>query len=235
MPRGLPAIAAALLLGVSAIGASTVGASAAVRTLERCTPGQIVIDGSGVRGIVVSGSPDLCLVRYANGQIIGWTLGSLSPSAGTSGATGANPPPTVITPQPQSAAPQVTIIRPSEPPHSLSVRAIGGNRFELTAAVDGTPIRFVVDTGASLVTLRMADAEAIGIRRSSLTFDHVMETASGRVRVALVMLHDISIDDLSVDGVAAAVGNVKVSVLGMNFLRRLKRFEIDGDALTLEW
>ncbi len=223
MQRALLLIGAALLAG----------APAAAQGLGKCTLGQAVVDSGGKQGVIVSGSADLCVVRYANGQIIGWTLANLRPAASLSKSAATAP--TVIAPGPPSASPAVTVIRPSAPPHSLSLRAVRGGHFAVTAEVDGTPIRFIVDTGASLVTLRLADADAIGIRRSALTFNHALETANGRVRVALVMLRDISIGGLSVDRVAAAVGDVKVSVLGMNFLSRLKRFEIDGDAMTLEW
>jgi clan AA aspartic protease (TIGR02281 family) len=231
MQRALLAIGAALLAGASA---------AAAQGLGKCTLGQRVIDRGGRTGVIVSGGRDLCVVRYPDGQIVGWTPANLrrgAAIAGTGAAVDASPPPTVITPQ--SASSGVTIIRPAPPPHSLSVRAHRGGRFAghfvLTAEVDGTPIGFLVDTGASLVTLRLADAEAVGIRSSDLVFDHILRTASGRVRVALVTLHEISIGNLSVGRVAAAVGKVRVSVLGMDFLSRLKRFEINGDALTLEW
>jgi clan AA aspartic protease (TIGR02281 family) len=165
-------------------------------------------------------------------------LGAALLAGAVPAAAGEIPGPTVITPSP-SGSPGVTVIRPAPPPRSLTLRAQGGghflHHFVLTAEVDGTPVRFLVDTGASFVTLSLADADAVGIRRSDLVFDHRLQTADGRIPAALVRLHDITVGDLSVEGVAAAVGDIKPSVLGMNFLNRLKRFEIDGDTLTLEW
>jgi aspartyl protease family protein len=73
------------------------------------------------------------------------------------------------------------------------------------AAVNGAPVRMLVDTGATLVTLTPEDARAAGINPSGLSFTRRVHTANGAARMAPVRLREVRIDQLSVYDVPAAV------------------------------
>lgn len=106
----------------------------------------------------------------------------------------------------------------------------------VNAVVNGAPVRFLVDTGASLVTLTPADARAAGIGPRQLTFNQRASTANGEVRIATVTLREIRLGQLSIGEVPAAVTeNLKVSLLGMSFLTRLQSYEVRGGKLTITW
>jgi aspartyl protease family protein len=106
----------------------------------------------------------------------------------------------------------------------------------LDAVVNGAPVRFLVDTGASLVTLTPADARAAGLSPRQLAFDERASTANGLVRMASVTLREIRLGQLSVGDVPAAViENLNVSLLGMSFLNRLQSYEMRGGRLTITW
>jgi aspartyl protease family protein len=80
------------------------------------------------------------------------------------------------------------------------------------------------------------DARAAGIGRSELTFNQQSQTANGLAREAPVTLREIRIEQLSIDNVPAAVtDNLKVSLLGTSFLKRLKSVEMRDGALTISW
>lgn len=103
------------------------------------------------------------------------------------------------------------------------------------AAVNGASVRFLVGTGADTVALTI-DGRAVGINADALVFHERTLTASGADRAARVMLHEISIDQLSIDEVPAIVSaNLGRSLLGLSFLRRLKSFEVREGALTISW
>ena len=61
----------------------------------------------------------------------------------------------------------------------------------LEAAVNGAPVRMLVDTGASLVTLTPQDARAVGIAPSELVYNARANTANGSARMAPVTLREI--------------------------------------------
>jgi aspartyl protease family protein len=106
----------------------------------------------------------------------------------------------------------------------------------LDAVVNGAPVRFLVDTGASLVTLTPADARAAGLSPRQLAFDERASTANGLVRMASVTLREIRLGQLSVGDVPAAViENLSVSLLGMSFLNRLQSYEMRSGRLTISW
>src|SRR5260221_12955999 len=119
-------------------------------------------------------------------------------------------------------------------PKSVVYRADPLGHFQLTATVNGAPIRVVVDTGATVVSLSLADAAAVGIDPHSLAYTVKASTANGESRAAPVMLSNVSIGQISIDNVPAVVAEkLKYSLLGMSFLSRLKGFEIREGSLTI--
>ena len=113
-------------------------------------------------------------------------------------------------------------------------RAPDGHYY-LTALVNGTPVRFVVDTGASQVVLTQKDAENAGIALADLVYSGRANTANGRVRIAPVRLDSIDVDGVEMRNIRASVneGQMGTSLLGMTYLERFSRIEIAGGALVL--
>jgi aspartyl protease family protein len=106
----------------------------------------------------------------------------------------------------------------------------------LDAAVNGAPVRLLVDTGASLVTLTPEDAHSAGIAPGELVFNHRVSTANGSARMAPVTLREVRIGQLSIYDVPAAVlENLNISLLGMSFLSRLQSYEMREGKLTISW
>ena len=108
--------------------------------------------------------------------------------------------------------------------------------FHLVADVNGVPVRFVVDTGATSLALGQRDAERVGIDLDRLAFVGQARTANGLVETATVRLDSIAIGDISDSGVPAIVirGDLDRSLMGMEYLRRFARVGFEGDTLVLE-
>lgn len=107
--------------------------------------------------------------------------------------------------------------------------------FYLTLTIKGTPVRFMVDTGATTVVLSDRDSERLGIDRGALAFTGSARTANGTIRTARVMLEDVRLGDLAERRLAAWVGDgqLDVSLLGMDYLNRFERVEMSRDRLIL--
>jgi len=101
--------------------------------------------------------------------------------------------------------------------------------------VDGKAVRFLVDTGATAVSLSMADAQRLGIDTSRLSYDYNVITADGRTRAASVKLASVAISGARVRDVDALVieKGLETSLLGMSYLGRLSRFEATPTSLIL--
>lgn len=108
--------------------------------------------------------------------------------------------------------------------------------FHLTAEVNGSPVRFVVDTGASSLALSQRDAEQAGIDLNRLAFVGRAQTANGVVPTATVRLDSVQIGDIQDSSVTAVVirGEIDQSLMGMDYLRRFARVGFEGDTLVLE-
>lgn len=121
-------------------------------------------------------------------------------------------------------------------PNSLVFRANPQGHVVVEAAVNGAPVRFLVDTGATMVVLTLKDAAAAGLSGSDLVFSMRTSTANGLARAAPVKLRELRIDQLMVrDVTAAVVENLHISLLGQSFLTRLDGYEMRDGVLTLSY
>ena len=106
--------------------------------------------------------------------------------------------------------------------------------FYTYAEVNGEPVRFVVDTGASFVALTVKDAERLGIPFSPDEFEIIGEGASGLVRGKLVHLDSVEIDGKRVSNVKAAIlEGSRLSLLGQSYLSRMGEVQMRGDYMVL--
>lgn len=122
------------------------------------------------------------------------------------------------------------------PVGSVVLDAGAGGHFFVDATVSGRSVRFMVDTGASLVVLSAETARRLDIRPTAAAFSGVSRTANGAVRFAPVRLGDIRIGAIRLAGVDAAVlpeGASDIDLLGMSFLGRLGGFRSDGRIMVL--
>lgn len=129
----------------------------------------------------------------------------------------------------------MTILRPSET-ERLQYRADALRHFLIAGSVNDAPVKFLLDTGATLVALTPADAATAGIAKDDLKFDRTVQTGNGPAQAAATQLHHIRVGQLQLDDVdAVVVKDLRQSLLGMSFLRRLKDFAVRDGTLTIEW
>lgn len=114
-------------------------------------------------------------------------------------------------------------------------RARDDGHFHVEALVDGTPVVFMVDTGASDVVLSPDDARRLGLAPETLDYSRPYSTANGVVYGAPVRIGEMTVGPIRLTGVEASVNQAPMrrSLLGMSFLGRLSGYEVRGDKLTL--
>lgn len=106
--------------------------------------------------------------------------------------------------------------------------------FAITGTINGTSVRFLVDTGATMVSLGASDARRIGLdpRRGVAGFVH---TANGVAVVSRVKLDTVRVGEIVLNGVDALVHqqDIPVTLLGMSFLNRVE-MQREGQTMTLK-
>ena len=105
--------------------------------------------------------------------------------------------------------------------------------FVVPGSINGVPMKFLVDTGATLVSLGAADARRARIDAAKGTPGMTM-TANGPARVWRVRLESVKLGDITLRDVDASVHeqDMPVVLLGMSFLNRME-IHRDGSAMTL--
>ena len=108
--------------------------------------------------------------------------------------------------------------------------------YHLTVELDGTPVRFLVDTGASLMVLTREDAARAGIDPDELIYTGRAMTANGEVRIAPARVGEVRLGEIVDRDVRVSVsgGEMPASLLGMSYLDRFGRISIEDGRLILE-
>lgn len=107
--------------------------------------------------------------------------------------------------------------------------------FFTDAKVNGKPgVKFIVDTGASIVALTMADARRVGIHVDPSRFEIIGEGASGPVRGYPIIIDSIDIDGIRAERVQGVVlADSNLSLLGQSYLGVVDQVSISGEYLSL--
>jgi len=116
---------------------------------------------------------------------------------------------------------------------SVTLAADPRGHFFTDGAINGNPVRFLVDTGATMIALPAADALRLGIdyRKGERGYSN---TAGGVVPIYRVRLDTVrlgSIEVTGVDGVVIEQG-LDIALLGMSFLNRVE-MKRDGHTMVL--
>jgi aspartyl protease family protein len=119
--------------------------------------------------------------------------------------------------------------------HTVVLAESGGGSYIASGRVNGQPVTFMVDTGASDIVLAPDDARRIGIDTSTLAYDRFYETANGGGEGATITVASLTIGAIELHDVKVSVNRapMSTSLLGMAFLRQLKSFEFRGRRLYL--
>jgi aspartyl protease family protein len=131
---------------------------------------------------------------------------------------------------------QTFAVQTDEGERAVRVRRRLDGHYAVRGTVNGQPMTLLVDTGASTVVLKPAEAERVGIDTAKLSYTVAVNTANGMTYAAPVRIQTLAIGSLVVRNVEALVakpGSVNENLLGMSFLRRLRSYEFSKDYLTL--
>jgi aspartyl protease family protein len=119
---------------------------------------------------------------------------------------------------------------------AVKLRMAADGHFWADVTINGTPVRMLVDSGATTTSVGMEAAKATGLNLDQNPIPVQIQTANG-----MVLAHTSSIDRLTLGPIVATDLRVDVAeefgatnVLGMNFLSRLKSWRVDGGWLILE-
>jgi aspartyl protease family protein len=119
-------------------------------------------------------------------------------------------------------------------PGEIRIRQASDGHFWVTAEVNGEPVRFLIDSGATTTSLSRDTAERVGIAPRP-GFQAMVQTANGVVMVDRGRAESIRIGPIGRNDVGVHISDAfgDLNVIGMNFLSTLSGWSVEGRSLVL--
>lgn len=130
---------------------------------------------------------------------------------------------------------RVTRAKPVAPRTSVQVFRNAHGMYTSVGAINGLPVPFLVDTGASSVAMNADQARRLGIDFRVVGERVTVVTASGNTPAWRVVLDSVKLGDIearNVPGVVIDGAEPSTTLLGMSFLNRLE-ISNDGQVMSL--
>lgn len=123
---------------------------------------------------------------------------------------------------------------PTSGGHEIVLAAGKNGHFRTIGQINGKSVEFMVDTGASVVSLGQVEADRLGLDYKNGVHG-LARTANGTVPMRIIVLNSVRIGDVEIANVEAAVhpGSIGVVLLGNSFLTRFQ-MKRENDVLRLE-
>lgn len=119
---------------------------------------------------------------------------------------------------------------------TMRVRRSDDGHFRVRATVNGTPLEFLIDSGATTTTLSQASAASAHVEPTG-GFPVVIETANGVAEAQRARMGELVVGSIRQKDAAALIGGQGLgdqNLLGMSFLSLLKSWRVEGSILILE-
>ncbi|MXP46206.1 TIGR02281 family clan AA aspartic protease [Altererythrobacter luteolus] len=107
--------------------------------------------------------------------------------------------------------------------------------YWLKAEVNGEPVNFMIDTGATLTAVSSKVADRVGLEPRRGGIPITLNTANGTISAQIATMDELRFGNVAARGLDAVIApNLgDTSVIGMNLLSRLKGWRVEGGTMIL--
>jgi len=139
-----------------------------------------------------------------------------------------------------AAPPRLAAARTEEPVllgRKVRLPADPRGHFAAEFRLNGHDIPAMIDTGATVVAINATTARRIGIVLTPSDFTYAVTTANGKAKAAAATIDTIQIGKIYIDKVPAVVmedSALTGTLVGMSFLKRLSKYEVENGAMILQ-
>lgn len=119
---------------------------------------------------------------------------------------------------------------------TLRLKREEDGHYWVRASVNGTPVRFMIDSGATTTTISQASAQAAGLQPAA-GFPVLVDTANGTVELQRSEIEILAVGNIVQRNAKVLIGSEGLgdtNLLGMSFLSMLKSWRVEGTTLILE-
>ncbi|HYJ53262.1 MAG TPA: TIGR02281 family clan AA aspartic protease [Allosphingosinicella sp.] len=118
----------------------------------------------------------------------------------------------------------------------IRIRRSGDGHFWINGEINGRPVRFLVDSGATITTLNRETAAGVGVEAGG-GFGTIVETANGTTVMDRGQAERLRVGPIERSGLAVHISRDEgdgINVIGMNFLSSLSAWGVEGNTLLLK-
>lgn len=119
---------------------------------------------------------------------------------------------------------------------TLKIRQSPDGHYWADAEVNGMPVRFLIDSGATTTAMTLKTAQAANIEINEGGFPTYLNTANGTVEAQRGMIQSLRVGPMTALDLPVVVAEAfgDSNVLGMNFLSEMKSWRVEGREMVLE-
>jgi aspartyl protease family protein len=118
--------------------------------------------------------------------------------------------------------------------HEVRIPMAIDGHFWVEGTLNGRPIKFLVDSGATMTTIGSETAELAGVTVNP-NRTQIVRTGNGMLRVATGRADQLAIGPIERNDVGLHIADREdLNVLGMNYLSTLQRWGVEGRWLILQ-
>ena len=120
--------------------------------------------------------------------------------------------------------------------NEISIRRQDDGHYWLQLGVNGTPVRFMIDSGATTTAVNADTARETGIEVDTTGYPVFLNTANGRVTAQRGVVQSLMIgsQEIGQHNVVVSESFGDTNVLGMNFLDSMQSWKVEGNVMTLK-
>jgi aspartyl protease family protein len=118
----------------------------------------------------------------------------------------------------------------------ITIRRQDDGHYWLQLDVNGKPVRFMIDSGATTTAVNANTARETGIEVDTTGYPVFLNTANGRVTAQRGVIESLKIGsrELGQHDVVVSKSFGDTNVLGMNFLDSMQSWKVEGNVMTLK-
>ncbi len=119
---------------------------------------------------------------------------------------------------------------------TLKIRQSADGHYWADAEVNGTPVRFLIDSGATTTAINLNTAQASNVEIHDSSFPTYLNTANGMVEAQRGTVETLRVGPMMALDLPVVVADAfgDSNVIGMNFLSEMKSWRVENGEMILE-
>jgi len=117
---------------------------------------------------------------------------------------------------------------------AIELRRQDDGHYWLMVDINGKPVRFMLDSGATMTAINATTASEVGVEADG--YPIILSTANGRIAAKRGVVRSLSVGPHSIENHQVVVSERfgDVNVLGMNFLNSMQSWRVEANMMVLQ-